>query len=93
MLSYTDMEPNSAPSWNSTPNFRRTSYSSLWGRAGTFLSPIQISPSSGFSKPMMFLRNTLLPVPEGPSISVIFPFGMSQVMSSRTVWAPNRFVR
>src|SRR5256885_1419921 len=41
---------------------------------------------------MMCFRNTLLPVPEGPSITVILPLGMSQVMSSKTVCAPNVLV-
>ena len=59
---------------------------------GMFLSPIQISPWSGLRIPMMCFRKTLLPVPEGPSISVIRPFGMSQLMSSRTVCGPKDLV-
>src|SRR5207248_924074 len=57
-----------------------------------FLPSIQISPWSGFSKPMMCFRNTDLPVPEGPSITVILPFGMSQVRSSQTVCDPKVLV-
>src|SRR6266540_4773722 len=83
------MEPNSAPSWNRTPNLRRTLYSSREPSFTMSRPSIQISPRSGFSRPMMFLRNTDLPVPEGPSMRVILPLGMSQVMSSRTVCGPN----
>src|SRR6266516_4303484 len=86
------MEPNRAPSWNRTPNFRRTRYSSLRARVGRFFSPTQISPLSSLRSPIRHFRKTLLPVPEGPSIRVIRPLGMSQVMSSRTVWEPKDFV-
>src|SRR5256885_4436176 len=41
--------------------------------------------STLFPYTTLFRSKTLLPVPEGPSISVIRPFGMSQLMSSRTV--------
>jgi hypothetical protein len=40
----------------------------------------------------MFLSNTDFPVPDGPRIAVILPFGTSKVMSSRTVWEPKDFV-
>ena len=41
---------------------------------------------------MMFFRSTDLPVPEGPITAVIWPRGMSKVMSFSTVWVPNDFV-
>ena len=52
----------------------------------------QISPASGRSRPMMFLRSTDLPVPDGPMMALILPLGTSKVMSWSTVWEPNRFV-
>ena len=46
----------------------------------------------GTQQPEMFLSNTDFPVPGGPRIAVILPFGTSKVMSSSTVWEPNDFV-
>jgi hypothetical protein len=40
----------------------------------------------------MFLSSTDLPVPDGPMTAVIWPRGMSKVMSRRTVWLPKDFV-
>src|ERR1700722_15761764 len=86
------MEPKSAPSWNRTPNFFRTSYR-RFSRRPTIWSPsTQISPRSGRSSPRMFLSNTDFPVPEGPRMAVIRPLGTSKVMSSRTVWEPKDLV-
>src|SRR5207253_7734022 len=59
----------------------------------TMFSPsTQTSPASGRSRPMMFLRSTDLPVPDGPMMALIFPFGRSNVMFSRTVCEPKLFV-
>src|SRR5579875_3930348 len=40
----------------------------------------------------MFLRSTDLPVPEGPKMAVVRPFGMSKLTSSSTVWLPKHLV-
>ena len=40
----------------------------------------------------MFLSSTDFPVPDGPRMAVILPFGTSKVMSSSTVWEPNDLV-
>ena len=40
----------------------------------------------------MFLRSTDLPVPDGPMTAVVWPRGMSKVMSFRTVCDPKDFV-
>src|ERR1700728_4770556 len=86
------MEPNSAPSWKRTPNFLRTSYR-RFSRSPTIWSPsTQISPRSGRRSPRMFFSRTDFPVPDGPRMAVILPFGTSKVMSSSTVWEPNDFV-
>src|SRR5438876_10011537 len=58
-----------------------------------FSPSTQISPCSGRSRPMMFLRSTDLPVPDGPRMAVILPLGTSKVMSCSTVWEPNDLVR
>src|SRR3546814_15725185 len=52
----------------------------------------QISPAFGRRRPMMFLRSTDLPVPEGPITEVICPRGMSKLMSRSTVFDPNDLV-
>ena len=41
---------------------------------------------------MMFFSRTDLPVPDGPRMAVMRPFGTSKLMSSSTVWDPNDFV-
>ena len=47
VLSSTFIEPNSAPSWNSTPNFLRISNSSSSTMFGTDSPWTSTSPSSG----------------------------------------------
>src|SRR3954447_12230294 len=92
VLSYMVSEPNSAPSWNRTPNFLRTRYRSFSPMRTVSSPSTQISPSSGRSSPMMFLSSTDLPVPDGPMMALILPFGRSNVMPSSTVCDPKRFV-
>ena len=41
---------------------------------------------------MMFLSSTDLPVPDGPITAVIWPRGMSKLMSFSTVWEPKVLV-
>ena len=41
---------------------------------------------------MMFFRRTDLPVPDGPITAVIWPRGMSKLMSRSTVCEPNDLV-
>ena len=74
---------------------RRTSCGSveaLLAHADDRLSVDPDLPPSGRSSPMMFLSSTDFPVPDGPSMAVILPFGTSKVMSSSTVWVPNVLV-
>ena len=92
MLSNRLSEPKRAPSWKRTPSLRRTRMRSR-SRIVVISSPsIQTSPRSGFSSPMMCLSSTDLPVPEGPMMALILPFGMSKVMSSSTVCEPKDLV-
>ena len=93
MLSNRFCEPNSAPSWDSTPNSLRTSYSSRSGMRVMSLPSIITEPCSGLSKPIRVLRNTDLPVPDGPSMTLISPAGRVRQTSSQIVWRPNRLVR
>src|SRR3954470_15476175 len=50
-------------------------------------------PSLGLRRPISVLRNTDLPVPEGPSMTEISPAGRVKVTSFQIVWLPNFFVR
>src|SRR5215210_2675141 len=75
VLSNTFIEPNSAPSWNSTLNFLRISNRSSSFMFGTDSPWTSTSPSSGYSRPTMFLMQTDLPVPEGPRIIEIWSSG------------------
>src|SRR5215211_2193431 len=89
VLSYTFMEPKSAPSWNSTPNFLRISKSSSSAMSGTD-SPCTItSPSSGYRSPTMCLMQTDFPVPDGPRIIEIWSFGSPRFRPFRTRLRPN----
>jgi hypothetical protein len=92
MLSNRFIDPNSAPSWNSTPNSFRTSYRSCSRSRGTSLPSIQIDPRSGRSRPTSVLRNTDFPVPDGPSITEISPAGSVSVTSCQITWGPKDFV-
>lgn len=80
------MDPNSAPSWNSTPNSFRTSYRSCSRRAVMSVPAIRIDPRSGLSSPTSALRNTDLPVPEGPSITETSPAGSVSETSCQMTW-------
>ena len=51
-----------------------------------------IEPCSGLSSPTSDLRNTDLPVPEGPSRTEISPGGRVSVTSLQMFWLPNDFV-
>src|SRR5689334_2530605 len=51
-----------------------------------------IDPASGLSSPTSVLRNTDLPVPEGPSITEISPAGRVSVTSFQMTCDPNRLV-
>src|SRR4051812_16323851 len=74
-LSQRFIEPNRAPSWNSTPNFLRISNSSSSAMSGTDSPWTSTSPSSGYSSPTMCLMHTDLPVPDGPRIIEIWLSG------------------
>src|SRR6266542_5795573 len=87
------IDPNSAPSWNSTPKSLRTSYRSRSPSRGRSRSPIQIDPRSGLSSPTSVLRNTDLPVPDGPSSTEISPAGRVRETSSQITWRPKDLVR
>src|SRR5438309_4060846 len=86
------MEEKRAPSWKSIPMFRRSSSSCSSLRSGTLLPPTRTSPWSGRSRPTMWRRSTLLPVPDGPITTEISPSGMLQETPSRTVWSPKALI-
>ena len=92
VLSKRFIEPNSAPSWNSTPNSVRISYSSLAEHSMMSVPSMTIEPRSGRSRPMRDFRNTDLPVPDGPSRTLTSPAGISNVTSSQILEDPKDFV-
>src|ERR1044072_8122215 len=79
------MEPNSAPSWKRTPKPSRMAKSSSSFILMMLLPNTRMSPASGYSKAMMCLRSTLLPVPDGPSTVVMAPSTKSTVRPLRTL--------
>src|SRR5438309_307959 len=89
-LSYTDIDPNSAPSWNSTPILRRSSSSFGIVRLGTDCPLTRMSPESGNISPIKCLISTLLPVPEGPSTTVIVSSGKATLRPLSTGTPPRR---
>src|SRR5215210_7482698 len=68
----------------------RSSASSLRFRRPTFLSSTMMVPRSGWISPMMCLRSTLLPVPDGPSRATVSPSRTSKSTPSRTTCLPKR---
>src|SRR6478735_5345647 len=54
---------------------------------------IMIEPSSGFSRPTSALRNTDLPVPEGPSITETSPAGIVSETPPQISCLPNDLLR
>jgi hypothetical protein len=52
-----------------------------------------IEPFSGLSSPMRVLRNTDLPVPDGPSRTLTSPGGSVSVTSDQMFARPNDFER
>ena len=89
-LSNTDIEPNRAPSWNSTPILRRSASSLGIVRLGTDWPLTMMSPESGNISPIMCLISTLLPVPEGPSTTVIVSSGKATLRPLSTGTPPRR---
>src|ERR671925_237575 len=87
-LSYRFIEPNRAPSWNSTPNFLRISNSRSSGMFGTDSPCTRTSPSSGYSRPTMCLMQTDLPVPDGPRIIEIWLSGRPRLRPFSTRLRP-----
>src|SRR3954454_13494256 len=87
-LSHRFMEPNSAPSWKSTPNFLRISNRSSSAMPGTDSPWTSTSPSSGYSRPTMCLMHTDFPVPEGPRIIEILSSGMPMLSPRRILLRP-----
>ena len=51
-----------------------------------------IDPRSGLSSPTSVLRNTDLPVPEGPSMTEISPAGSVSETSCQMTWRPKDLV-
>src|SRR5437667_3723530 len=49
-------------------------------------------PRSGLIRPTSDLRNTVLPVPEGPSMTLTSPGGRDSETSRHTTWCPKDFV-
>ena len=92
-LSNRFIEPNSAPSWNSTPNSLRVSYRRRSEQFAMSTSRMKIEPLSGLSRPISDLRNTDFPVPDGPSSAETSPCGSVRVTSPQMRCLPNDFVR
>src|SRR3954468_24798104 len=85
VLSERFIEPQSAPSWNRTPNFLRISNSSSSCMFGTDSPWTRTSPSSGYSRPTMCLMQTDFPVPDGPRI-------IEMRSSGRPMFRPRRIL-
>src|SRR5277367_4665572 len=92
VLSYRFIDPNSAPSWNITPNSVRMSYSSLAEHSVMSVPSTIIEPRSGRSNPISDFKKTDLPVPDGPSRTLTSPSGISSVTSSQIRWEPKDLV-
>src|SRR3954471_24307107 len=56
------------------------------------VSLMTMEPFSGLSRPTSDLRNTDLPVPDGPSSTEISPGGRVRVTSLQMFWLPNDLV-
>ena len=56
------------------------------------LPSMTIDPRSGLSSPTSVLRNTDLPVPDGPSSTEISPGGSVRVTSLQMFWLPKDLV-
>src|SRR3978361_2212407 len=54
---------------------------------------MKMEPRSGLSNPTSVLRKTDLPVPDGPSMTLISPGGRVSVTSPQMTCLPNDFVR
>ena len=67
------IESKSAALWNSIPIFRRTAVSLRSGRPMMSSPSTSTSPESGFIRPMRCFSTTLLPQPERPSTTSVFP--------------------
>src|ERR1700712_3446873 len=87
------IDPNSAPSWNSTPNSLRISLSFDSEHRTRSVSWMKIEPFSGFNNPMIDFSSTDLPVPDGPSSTLISPAGSVSVTSDQMFELPNDFER
>src|SRR6195952_5893158 len=87
------IDPNSAPSWNSTPNSLRISLSFDSEHRTRSVSWMKIEPFSGFNNPMIDFSSTDLPVPDGPSSTLIAPAGSVNVTSDQMFELPNDFER
>src|SRR5258708_1955194 len=92
MLSYKSSERNRAPSWNIAPNSLRAWYSWRSGQDAVSMPSTRTLPRSGRTRPTSALRNTVLPVPDGPSMTLTSPAGKDSETSCQTTWLPNDFV-
>src|SRR6185295_3410422 len=68
----------------------RSSLSSLRRSRFTSFPSTMMVPWSGWIRPMMCLRRTLLPVPEGPSSATVSPSRTSKSTPLSTTCLPNR---
>lgn len=93
MLSNSDIEPKSAPSWNMRPKSLRVSMISRSGLLTMSTPLMRTRPCSGLSRPMMDFRKTVFPVPEGPSITLTSPAGSVRLTSCQMFCLPKDFVR
>src|SRR5579864_3957032 len=66
------------------PTLRLSSSSSSSLSRRTLFPATRTSPLSGKSRPTIWRSSTLLPVPEGPMTTEIFPAGIWQLTPSRT---------
>jgi len=89
-FSSTVIESNSAPAWNSIPNFSLTRSRLRELSRVTSIPSIIIWPESGRSSRFKCFKSTVLPHPLGPIIVVILPRGQSRLTPLRTCCVPKR---
>ena len=82
------MEPNSAPDWNDTPNFRRIRSRSAPRAANRSSPSIRTLPLAGRCSPIRCFSTVLLPLPLSPAMTTTSPRRTLKFTSFSTVRFP-----
>ncbi len=87
------MESKRAAIWKHMPIFWRTANSSDRSSWAMIFPSTATCPESGVSKPMMFRRSTVLPVPEPPSTTRLSPSWTCRFTLESTTFGPKALER